>query len=245
MTAYLADISVRPKTLLEYRRHLNKAPDIPLSKLNRLSVDLSTPHAITAWKAFGSWCEANELIARNPFQKIKAKFNQRDRVLTDEELRAIWHYNDPPFSHIVKLLILTGQRRSEIASIQPYWIKGNTITFPATHTKNKHTHTLPFGDLTKQYLVYAPFSFNGWGKSKKRMDKQTRVTAYTLHDLRRTYATIMAQLGTPVVVTEKLLNHISGTTSGIVGIYQKHQYLAEMNEAVHRYELYLQEKVVN
>lgn len=240
LRAYLEDITgkVRPKTLKEYRRHLDRAPDIPLADLK--TVKLDSPHAVTAWKAFGNWCVDRELLDRNPFARQRARFTRRERVLSTDELRALWQYDHPPFSDIVKLLILTGQRRGEIAALRPEWIAEDLVTIPADVCKNGHAHTFPVGPLTESYLTRAPFTFNGWSKAKARIDKATGVTGWTLHDIRRTFATVHASLGTPVVVTEKLLNHISGSTSGIVGIYQRHQYLDEMRAAVLRYEAHIE-----
>ena len=74
--------------------------------------------------------------------------------------------------------------------------------------------------------------FNGWPKAKRQFDKPLKITPYTLHDLRRTYSSNLARLGVPIHVTEKLLNHVSGTLSGIAAVYNRHTYLPEMREAV-------------
>src|SRR5690606_19610198 len=74
--------------------------------------------------------------------------------------------------------------------------------------------------------------FNGWGKSKERFDTPLEVAAYTLHDLRRTFSSNLARLGTPIHVTEKLLNHVSGTVSGVAAIYNRYSYLDEMRAAL-------------
>ena len=79
-------------------------------------------------------------------------------------------------------------------------------------------------------------SFNGWSKSKETFDKGCEISPWTLHDLRRTFATNLAALGTPIHVTEKLLNHVSGTTGGLVGIYQRHAYADEMRTAMLTWE---------
>jgi integrase len=71
------------------------------------------------------------------------------------------------------------------------------------------------------------------------MDKAIGIAPWRLHDLRRTFATIHAQIGTPVHVTERLLNHVSGTHAGIVGVYQRHSYDIEMKIAVETYEQHL------
>jgi hypothetical protein len=80
----------------------------------------------------------------------------------------------------------------------------------------------------------APFA--GWSKAKPYFDRECPVPHWALHDLRRTCATNLAALGIPVHVTEKLLNHVSGTTSGIVAVYQRHTYLDEMREAIEAWE---------
>ena len=87
-----------------------------------------------------------------------------------------------------------------------------------------------------QTLLGTDLSFNGWGKSKARLDAQAGVTDWTLHDLRRTYATLHAQSGTPPHVIEALLNHKSGIISGVAATYNRFQYLAEMRLATARYE---------
>ena len=81
-------------------------------------------------------------------------------------------------------------------------------------------------------------SFNGWSKSKAALDKKLgdTVAPWTLHDLRRTFATNLAALGVPIHVTEKLLNHVSGTTGGLVGIYQRHEFWGEQIDAINKWE---------
>lgn len=74
--------------------------------------------------------------------------------------------------------------------------------------------------------------FNGWGKSKARLDAPLDISPYTLHDLRRTFSSNLARLGTPIHVTEKLLNHISGTVSGVAAVYNRYSYIDEMRQAV-------------
>lgn len=71
-------------------------------------------------------------------------------------------------------------------------------------------------------------------------DADSAIPPWTLHDLRRTFATNLAALQTPVHVTEKLLNHVSETVSDVAAIYNRHTYMDEMREAVTAYENYLQ-----
>ena len=78
--------------------------------------------------------------------------------------------------------------------------------------------------------------FNAWGKNKVALDVASGITDWTLHDLRRTFATNLAALGTPIHVTEKLLNHVSGTLSGVAAVYNRHAYIDEMRTAIEAWE---------
>lgn len=79
--------------------------------------------------------------------------------------------------------------------------------------------------------------FNGWSKSKERL--KADIPPWTLHDLRRTFSSNLAALGTPIHVTEKLLNHASGTISGVAAVYNRHTYFDEMRQAILTYEIHL------
>jgi integrase len=191
-----------------------------------------------------------------------SKSPPRTRLLTDDEIRSIWgacdHLEDRPlpddagfsplghriprspgsFPAIVKLLILTGQRRNEIASLRAEHIKDGVCTLPSALTKNKREHAIPLGALAADILSsYAPKTgllfpargsretpFNGWSKSKAALDQRLTLEPWTLHDLRRYFSSTMARLGVRLEVTERLLNHVSGTQSGVAGIYNRHTY---------------------
>src|SRR5690606_5003762 len=190
VTAFLADCEarLRPSSVQRYRDVLDKAPDKALDDVKK---DIaSTAHEIKAYKALFNFAIREELYDRNPFQHVTATYGKRSRVLSDEELKKVWNYDDPPFTDMVKLLVLTGQRKNQIWRLNPKWVKDGVITFPPTVMKGKEEHIIPYGDFAAPYLERAPFSFNGWGKSKKRMDKETGVKDWTIHDLRRTFATI-------------------------------------------------------
>jgi integrase len=160
--------------------------------------------------------------------------------------------NKATFSTIVELLLLTGQRRGEIAGLRAEWIdwEKRTITLPRQITKNRREHTFPFGKQTEELLRRGKTTgllfpargtdgerpFDGWSKCKAKFDAACPLPYWRLHDLRRTFATNLAALGVPVHVTEKLLNHVSGTTGGIVAVYQRHTYQKEMREAVDLWE---------
>lgn len=209
---------------------------------------------------------------------------QRTRVLTDDELGRIWtacgqmgengvthHESSEPvkasyvtsallprlpatYCTIVKLLILTGQRRGEITAFQPSWLRENIITIPKEVAKNSRENRIPIGALsaaliTQQMntLSYAngyifldvTKLFCDWSKCKKLLDKISGVTGWTLHDLRRTHASKLASLGVRIEVIERILNHHSGTFRGVAGVYQRYDFMPEMKAAVEKHDAFL------
>lgn len=247
LNAFLEDAEAknRPNTVREYRRYLNRLDfegDVEAITRQHLRAHIEAPHALMAFKVFFNWCVRNEFTDRNSLAGERPRYNApKARVLTREELKAVWSYEEPPFSDIVRLLILMGQRRTETSLISADWIDGDLITFPAEVTKNRREHTIPYGELSGSLLPPRPFA--GWSKAKAGMDRTVDIPPWTLHDLRRTFATMHAEIGTPIHVTERLLNHVSGTLSGVAAIYNRHTYLSEMRLAVANYEAHLQSLV--
>lgn len=231
-------------------------------RLNKIAAPSEKNHAIAAAKTFFTWCAKKRFITDNPtFGLSLQRRASRSRVLEDSEVVAIWRACDDEeanlpahFRTIVKLLICTGQRRGEIAALRGEYLslQESTITLPGSLTKNHREHTFPLAAVTVEVLAkITPANgllfpargrstpFNGWGKSKAELDRVSGVLDWTLHDLRRTYATTLAKLGTPIHVVEKLLNHISGTTGGLVGVYNRHLYWDEQVAAVARHDAHL------
>ncbi|MGV6805894.1 MAG: tyrosine-type recombinase/integrase [Ruegeria sp.] len=218
-------------------------------------------HAFVTAKVFFNWAVQEEMISTNPMGTMKSpsKLTSRERFLSEDELKQVFGNAKThawPFGPIMQLLILTGQRRGEVGALQWEWIDEDdqTITIPAEFTKNRQSHRFPYSNYTAslfrelprtdRYVFPARTSdathFNGWGKCKERFDKElTGVDHYTLHDLRRTFSSNLAMMGTPVHVTERLLNHKSGSISGVAAIYNRHSYLPEMRTAVSAYGQYL------
>jgi integrase len=190
----------------------------------------------------------------NPCAAIKLKkIPPRTRVLSDAELRAVWTATSQPyaFNYIVRLCILLGQRRGEIGLLRAEYIdwESRTITLPPEIVKNGRKHTFPFGETAADILRKLPSEgylfpstksgslvFNGWLYCKRELDLACPLPHWTLHDLRRTFATNMAALRVAPHVTERLLNHSSGIISGIAAIYNRFQYMDEMREAVQAWE---------
>lgn len=233
---FLADCRerLRPSTVARYYFSLKDLPD---TKLDKVNTDIDEPNQIKALKVFFNWCIDHGFTDRNPFIRRKVRFAVRDRLLSDDEIAAIWKVDQRPYSDIVKLLILTGQRRNQIWRYQPEWREGDELIFPASIMKSNRSHTIPITNFG-QYLPNQPFSFNGWSKSKLRLDKSCEVTDWVLHDLRRYFSSTMARLGIPLHVTEQLIDHRS-QLSGVAAIYNRYDYLKEMREALTAYEDYL------
>lgn len=242
--------------------------------IDRLQSSPSMPrHAFAAIRQFFNWATQRGYIEQSPCARLRAPppSAPRERVLNNKELKAVLALassENTIFNNIILLLLYTGQRRGEIASLQADWINfaDQTITIPGLITKNKRSHTFPFGKLSKAILKTALLRaessselgnekanarkllfpargsnapFNGWSKAKPIFAEKCGISPWVLHDLRRTFATNLAALGVPIHVTEKLLNHVSGTTGGIVSVYQRHTYLEEMRRAIEEWEQHL------
>ena len=267
----------RPRTVSDYERLLTRhfrlgkvhLEDVTqhevMRRINKLSGTPSEArHAFVAIRTFLNWAIRTGYLDRNPIQGIAppAQSRSRERALSDFELGTLYSHARGypyPYGHIVALLVLTGQRRGEIAALEWEWINQDdrTITLPSVLTKNKRTHVFPYGELTAdvladipegQYLFPASRShvrgipttiFNGWAKGKPAFDMGLQIAPYTLHDLRRTFSSNLAAFGTPIHVTEKLLNHVSGSLSGVAAIYNRHTYMVEMREAVAKLDVHI------
>lgn len=212
-------------------------------------------HAFSAIRRFFNWAVERGHITVSPCNQLKlpARQGTRDRVLSDDEIRIIWNAaTEYPFGAIVRLLLLVGQRRGETTALKWEYIDfdRSTIFLPRAITKNNRDHTIPFGEMaaahlqsiprTCEYLFpargYTDRSYCGWSKGKVALNKLCQVPQWGLHDIRRTVATNLAGLNTPPHVVEKLLNHASGTISGVAAIYNRFQYLDEMRDALTEWE---------
>jgi integrase len=214
-------------------------------------------HAHRVVRTFCNFCVKRGYLEASPIARLEPpKLGRpRDRVLSDEELAKVWARAQAighPYGTIVQLLILTGQRTGEVAALQWDWIDETSISLPAWLTKNSRPNRIPYGPVTKSVLDaiqrtgvllfpargYTDRAFKGFGVRKIELDK-CGVENFTHHDLRRTYATNLAALGTPIHVLEKLLNHSAGAIRGVAAIYNRHAYWDEMRHAVILWEKHI------
>jgi integrase len=202
-----------------------------------------------------SWAKGKRLVTSNPCADLDrpAEEKSRDRVLDDKELRKVWYAAGElghPHAGIVRLLILTGQRRNEIAGLRRSEIdlEERALHLPAARTKNGRAHDVPLSasalavvaglprliDAEQVFTVRRKAIVN-FSHMKERLDEASGVTDWTLHDLRRTVASGLQRLGVRLEVTEAVLNHRSGSMAGIVGVYQRHDYADEKRDALARW----------
>jgi integrase len=201
--------------------------------------------------AFFNWCVSEGLLELNPVTGT-AKANEngsRERVLTQEELRKLWRsLGDDRFADVARLLLLTGQRRNEIGKLQ--WseidLARKMIVLPPARTKNSRLHEVPLSRQAKAILERLPRrnntdflfgrrGFSDWHGGKRELDRRAHIADWHLHDLRRTCATQMAELGVQPHIIEAVLNHVSGHKGGVAGIYNRAKYSEEMRSALQRW----------
>jgi integrase len=190
-------------------------------------------------------CETNPVVATN---NPEAGLLPRERVLTDNELKAVLDACPDNFGAIVKLLTFTGCRRDEIGALR--WdelnLEDGVLTIPGTRTKNRRTLTLRLPEPALEILrtverrdgpcVFGEprRGFTNWSRSKERLDAQLTAAGvslphWTLHDIRRTFRTGLGRLGVPPHIAELAINHVK---AGIVAVYDKHRYEGEVAAAL-------------
>lgn len=208
------------------------------------------------------WAVSRGDLERSPLEGVEPPppVPSRDRVLSDEELSLIWRGSGElgfPFGPLLQLLILTGQRREEVASLDWKELDRHEAlwTLPSVRAKNRKPHLVPLafpaidilddisGDRRwpRAGLVFSTTgrtSPSGFSKAKKRLeewmeerDREDR-EPWRLHDLRRTVATGLQRLGVRFEVTEAVLNHVSGARGGLAGVYQRHDWRDEKTAAL-------------
>jgi integrase len=197
------------------------------------------------------WAVGRGILETNPMAHLPkpGSETQRDRVLTDAELAQVFKNTAKlgfPFGPMFQLLVLTGARRDEIAGLRWSEIKDDTIILGRERTKGGEGHSIPLSPqaigIIKQLPRIADSNFvftsngrnpvTGFSKIKKRIDGLTKIPAWRVHDLRRTVATGLQRLGINLQVIEAVLGHVSGSRSGIVGVYQRHSFDAEKRTAL-------------
>ncbi len=205
-----------------------------------------TLSALYTWAMGEGLCESNPVVATN---NPEAGVLPRERVLSDGEIKAVWAacLDDDP-GRIVKLLLLSGARRDEIAALR--WdeidLEAGVLTLPAKRTKNRRSLTLSLPEPALEILrsmarrdgpcVFGDprHGFTGWSAAKRKLDARlaaagARLPHWTVHDLRRTMRTGLGRLGVPPHIAELAINHVK---AGIVAVYDRYTYESEVAAAL-------------
>jgi integrase len=261
---------IAPRSYVEVERHLMKQckplHSLPIAKLDRRAIsgrkaaiatksgNVTANRVHASLSAFLAWCMQEGLIDSNPaLGATRYPEKSRDRVLGDQELKAIWAATSgaDDYSAVVRLLILTGCRLNEIAGLRWSEIVDERIVLPSTRTKNGRQHVVPLAPVALDILAQRPARPDrdlifgrrhdrplcGWTVLKTALDKRidesgAELEPWTHHDLRRTVATRMAELGVQPHVIEAVLNHVSGHKHGVAGVYNRSTYEREKMAAL-------------
>jgi integrase len=267
-----AEPRLRPRSLAEVRRHLlehwqpfhkksvhditRKEVAARLTEIKKERGGGAANRARATLSAMFTWAVKEGEIEHNPVAKTNkpAEEKPRDRVLSDAEIAAIWkHAGAGDFGAIVRLLILTAQRRDEVGHMLRSEIDfdDRMWNIPGTRTKNGEPNQVPLSDTAIEILadiddrggsdhvfgIGNVRGFSGWSRATAALNKRLAdagviLAPWRLHDLRRSAATGMAELDTNPWVVEACLNHISGSRAGIAGVYNKATHLREKRQAL-------------
>jgi integrase len=271
---------LKPRSLQEVQRHLRNhwspIAELPIKRVTRADVaaqlarlakhngPFAANRARAALSAVFSWAIGEGLADANPVVGTNKPTEEiaRDRVLTDAELSAVWRAADEAdYGAIVKLLILTGQRREEVGRMlwSELHLDEARWSIDASRTKNSLPHDVPLsapaaGILHTRFrregrdLVFGSRNgpFQGWSNAKaahdartlkvlRRENSKTVLKPWRLHDIRRTVATGLGDIGVQPHVVEAILNHISGRRAGVAGVYNRATYAVEKRAALDRW----------
>lgn len=223
-------------------------------------------------RAFLNWLESRDVIEVGPAKGIKAPApeRKRDRVLGDHEIRWLWAATGEmgqPFGPLVRLLLLTGQRRGEIAGLTDDDITDDAILIPASRAKNKKSHQVALTDLMREQIDVmvriGPYLFTTTGHSpvsgftkahlraarlmqgiaEQEVGASVEIPPWTWHDLRRTMASGLARLNIAPHVTEAVQNRATGAVSGVAAVYNRYDYAGERREAVEVWSRFVRDLV--
>jgi integrase len=203
-----------------------------------------------------NWAVSKRILDANanPITGIKKlKEDPKRPRPNDDQLLALWKAADSQsgsIGPIVKALILTGQRRSEVAEMP--WseldLKAKQWTIPRERTKNHKMHIVPLSEAMMELINGLPrvneFVFAqprlSWAYEKEKLIKAMGgASDWTFHSLRRSFISGLARLSVPQSTAEKTVNHTSGSFGGIVGVYQDYDFLPEKTDAMERWGRYI------
>lgn len=204
-------------------------------------------------KMLFNWAADRDMVIANPFERIRppARTHERDRVLSNLEIAAIWRASFQlanPYGQMYRMFLLTGQRRSEVATMRWCEINGRAWTIPREKVKKDRAHAVPLTTTAQATLAslpkFSPEAFvftttggksasSNFAKVKRELDRLSGTAGWTIHDIRRTVRSKLAELRIPREVARKVLNHEDGKVDRI---YNRHDYAKEKREALAKWE---------
>jgi integrase len=209
-----------------------------------------------------AWLLEKRPVTLNPLDVLKRPSppRARDRVLRDKEIVKLWRAAEEaskPFDAALKIMMLSGCRLNEVSRMEANELSDDLSmwTIPGARTKNHREHQVPLAPLAREIIAKTKrldgckFVFSttgrsaisGWSKVKARMDELMEgVPPWRIHDIRRSTATGMGELGIPPHVVELVLNHISGARAGVAGIYNLSVQMGERRAALEAWAEHVQ-----
>jgi integrase len=230
--------------------------DIKRSDINALLDDIEDQRGaamadqiLATLRRICNWHAVRDDQFRTPFvrgmARRKPEERERDRILNDDELRAVWRTAEnysAPWGQLIRFLLLTACRRTEASGMSWSEISGDEWTVPKERYKTGTEVTLPLSKAAMKVLAEIPrvkdceFIFTTDGRSpisglstfKLKFDIACGVTGWRLHDLRRSARSLMSRTGVNSDIAERCMGH---ALPGIRGVYDRHRYLDEMRAA--------------
>lgn len=212
------------------------------------------------------WSSQRDLIDTNPMLGMEppSQERSRDRTLSKAELVKVWNACETmnyPFGPLIRLLILTSQRLNEVAEAEwaEFDLDGRKWIIPAERAKNKTPHLVHLAPTAIDIIRALPrragvpwlFSttiktpVSGFSRAQRIIIRESGVTGWTFHDIRRTFATLgTEELNISPVVIDKIQNHVAASVRGVARVYQRGQYLPQRQQALETWACYV-ERLVN
>ncbi|MGD9511017.1 MAG: tyrosine-type recombinase/integrase [Geminicoccaceae bacterium] len=256
----------------EYRAHLDlPAADLSPADIRKVldaAAERGSPvagwHGFRYLKRIMAWAARRELVPADPTASVAReevldtvrRERQRDRVLSPGELKAVWtaleRYPASAYACIYRMILLTGQRPNEVATMQWPDVDLERAEWVQSTNKSDRRHVVPLSrealDIVSSRDRRGSNVFTNtaggkldakagnWDRFTKMVAKESGVTGWSRHDLRRTAATLLAEAKVAPVVVEQLLNHAESAGKGgmVAAIYNRHSYAMEKRQAVEK-----------
>ena len=257
------------KRHFRFEGDVSKIDDRQVSKaLRAIKAPSERRHAFVEGRTFFNWLVKARRIPYSPFVALEAprKGEGRERVLTDEELVAVWlNSRETSYGQIIRLIIITGQRPGQIGGLKGEYVNPDEllISWPGEVMKGNKRHSIPLTDMAADMLCMCRQGnsydalhcgllfptkngnpFGAWARNKERLDVASGVSSWVHQDLRRTWATKAAdwEIADPYII-ERILAHQLPGISQVGPTYNRAKYLAPMRSALERFEIKLMELV--